>query len=303
MYHYTAVVCSTMPSCNGAPAEAWKQAIPQLAFSSEVVLNPMLALSALHLHAHSHNDVAMDMALRRYFGRALVHHRQALSNPREGMSEQLWLSAVVLSHMSWLLAHQSLPKAAYELPIHAFNMLEGVGILFVQKSVQGYGWLGHEALPRVVPDEELSMAARVQLQGIAQDLVNLLDRFDVPAMPENDRNIYIEAQDYVLYYYRAFYSGADAKTLQRFIAFMAVQCQPGYRDMLQRHDPLAMALMARMLVLLNELDHAWWANGEGEYEVVERDVRGIRSLMPGALQWAVDWPCMVLDKKINLNRI
>jgi hypothetical protein len=72
--------------------------------------------------------------------------------------------------------------------------------------------------------------------------------------------------------------------------------------MLQRHDPLAMALMARMLVLLNELDHAWWANGQGEYEVMERDVRGIHKLMPVHLRRLMDWPCRVLYKEIILNR-
>lgn len=302
MYHYTAVVCFTMPSCNGAPTEAWQQTIPQIAFSSEVVLNPMLALAALHFHAHSNDDRDMAVALHRYLGLALNHHRQALSNSGQGSSEHLWLSAVVLCHMCWLLAHQPLLGAAYELPTQAFNMLEGVGTLFVQNNVKGYGWIGHETLPFVVPDSQLSTTSREQLHNIALDLEFLLDEFDVRAMPEDDRNIYIEARDYVLYYYGAFYGGADMKTLQRFIAFMIVRCRPQYRDMLQRHDPLAMALLARMLVLLSELEFAWWAQGVGEYEVVERDIRGIIELMPSNLRWALDWPCRVLDKNISLNR-
>lgn len=302
MHHYTAIVGSVMPSCNGAPTEAWEQTIPQLSFSSEVVLNPMLALSALHLHSHSPNDSDAAIAVYRYFGRALSHHRHALLGPDEGSSEELWLSAVLLCHMCWLLAHQPLQNAEYELPIQVFRMLEGVGILFVQKNVQGYGWLGHEYLPPVMPDEDLSTAAREQLRHIEEDLAYLLNEFDVVSMSEKHKNIYIEAKDYVLYHFRAFYSGVDAKTLQRFIAFMAVRCQEGYRDLLQFHDPLAMALMARMFVLLSELDYAWWANGKGEYEVVDRDIRGICQLMPQDLRWSMKWPCMVLDKKIVLFR-
>lgn len=305
MYHYTAVVSHTMPSCNGAPTSAWQQIIPQLSFESEVVLNPMLALSALHLHAHSPSDAAMAIALRRYLDRTLVNHRQALLKD-EGLSEQLWLSAVLLSHMCWLLAHQRQSTEAYELPLQSFKMLEGLGVLFAQKrsflSKLGYDWYGSEGMPYNAPEIELSLAAQVQLQDIEEDLAYLLDKFDVQALPDVDRSTYIEAGDYMIYHYRAFYSGAVAKTFQRFIAIMAAGCQPGYRDMLERHDPLAMALMARMLVLLKGLNHAWWMNGEGDYEVVERDVRGIRELMPANLRWSMDWPCRVLDGEIILNK-
>jgi len=72
--------------------------------------------------------------------------------------------------------------------------------------------------------------------------------------------------------------------------------------MLQSHDPLAMALVARMLVMLNEIDYAWSANGRGEYEVVEQDVRGISQLMPNELRWTMDRSCRVLEREILLCR-
>jgi hypothetical protein len=185
-------------------------------------------------------------------------------------------------------------------------MAEGIGTLFTQKKKflrrLGYEWIGNEVMHHMAPEEELSITFQVQLRSIEEDLAYLLDAFDVPAQPEDDRSIYIEARDYVLYHYRAFYSGAATKTLQRFIISMTVRCQPGYRSMLERHDPLAMALMARILVLLSGLNHAWWVNGEGDYEVMERDVLGIRELMPTNLRWVMNWPCKVLDGEIILNR-
>lgn len=305
MYHYTAVVSHAMPDCEGAPSSAWQRIIPQLSFDSEVVLNPMLALSALHLHSHSPDDSNMAIALRRYVGRTLVNHRQSLLNGEE-FSEQLWLSAVLLTHIYWLLAHQPQPDEAYELPYHVYKMAEGIGILFKQKkkflSRLGYEWVGNEIMHHMASTEELSIAAQAQLRGIEEDLAYLLDAFDVPAQPEDDRSIYIEARDYVLYHYRAFYFGAATKALQRFIISMTVRCQPGYRSMLERHDPLAMALMARLLVLLSGLNYAWWVNGVGDYEVMERDVRGIHELMPANFRWAMNWPCKVLDGEIILTR-
>lgn len=304
MYHYTSVVRYTMPSCDGSPMAVWQRRIPQLSFESEVILNPMLALSALHIHAHSPNDTAMAIALRRYLDRTLVSHRQVLSSG-EGLSEHLWLSAVLLSHMHWLLIHQQQPNEAYELPLQAFKMLEGMGVLFAQNKVVlealGYDWYGNEGMHHMAPDDELSTSAQMQLHGIEEDLAQLLNAFNVPALPEDDKNIYMEVRDYVIYHYRAFYSSAGAKTFQRFIAIMAERCQPGYRKMLERHDPLAMALMARILVLLSGVNHAWWMKGEGDYEVIGRDVRGIRGLMPPDLQWTMDWPCKVLYGEIVLK--
>ncbi|RYP67744.1 hypothetical protein DL771_007077 [Monosporascus sp. 5C6A] len=185
-------------------------------------------------------------------------------------------------------------------------MIEGLNALFVQEREVlgrlGYVSFGYEAMPDIVLKGELSMTAEVQLRSIEEDIEYLLDAFDVPELPEDDKRIYMEAKNYVLYHYRAFYSGTAAKALRRFVGLMAVRCHPGYRNMLERHDPLAMALMARLLVLLKGLGYAWWMNGGGDYEVVERDVRGMRQLMPANLRWAMDWPCRVLDGEIVLSR-
>ncbi|KAK0636734.1 hypothetical protein B0T17DRAFT_587798 [Bombardia bombarda] len=230
-----------MSDCNGSNARMWLHTIPHLSFESDLVLNPMLALSALHLHSLSPDDLAMAVVLRRYIDRAL-------------------LSAIMLSHNYWLLAHQPQPDEPYELPLLAFKMIEGLGSVFAQErdylDELGYGWFGGEEAPPEI--------------------------------------VYTEARDYVLCYYRAFCSGAPARNFWRFVGFMPARCQPGYRQMLQKHDPLAMALMARMLALLRGLAHTWWLNGQGEYEVVERDVRGICQLM--------DWPLSVLNKDIVLER-
>ncbi|KAF2093342.1 hypothetical protein NA57DRAFT_48253 [Rhizodiscina lignyota] len=296
-----------MPDCNGSPArDMWQRTIPQVAFESEVVLNPMLALSALHLHAHSPNNSTMAVALRRYLDQSLVHHRQALRSPGKELSEQLWLSAVILSNIYWLLARQLQPDEVYEVPLGMWKLMQGVSMLFIQEKSYlgrlGYGWFGDEPKPRVLTVDELPSAARAQLQSVEEDLAYLLDAFDVPTLPEDDRSTYMEAKDYVLYHYRVFYSGAAARTLRRYIGTMAVRCRPAYRSKLERHDALAMALMARVLVLLNGLEHAWWMNGEGDYKVLERDIPGMRELMPEYLRWTMDWPCKVLNRVILLNR-
>lgn len=305
MYHYTAVVRFGMPDCNGASIHVWQQLVPQLSFESEVVLNPMLAISALHLHAHSPDDHTIAVALRRYLDRTLVDHRRALSS-RCHPSEHLWLSAALLSHIYWLLAHQRQPDETYQLPLQAFAVLEGARVIFEEHKTSllrlGCGTFEYESMSEIVPKGTLFVAARAQLEGIEEDIRHLMDGFGVHPQQGGDHDVYSEARDYVLHLYRAFYSGAGVKVLRRSVAFMVMRCQTGYRQLLERHDPLAMALLARALVLLSGLDHAWWINGEGDYEVIGRDVRGIQELMPARLRWAVEWPCKVLDGEIILRR-
>jgi hypothetical protein len=224
----------------------------------------------------------------------------------EEQSEALWLSAILLAHMSWLLTHQTQPDEAYELPLQSFKILEGVGALYEQNNVslgqQGYGWDIADCMPQMPPDSKLSQAARTQLQNVEEDLASLMDAFDVAGLPESDKSIYIEARDYVLYEYRGFFGGADPKIFERFIGFIIVKGPPGYLQKLEQYDPLAMALLARMLVLIGERKYEWWINGRGEYEVMERDVRGIRERMPANLRWTMDWPCGVLDGEVTLTR-
>ena len=305
MYHYSTTVSHLMPTCQGAPALAWQHTIPQLSFDSEIVLNPMLALSALHLHTHTPNDLLLSIALRRYLDRTLVNHRQALSNGEE-LSEQLWLSAVLLCHVYWLLSRQKRKDEGYEVPVHAIRMLEGVNVVFKQKKKLldrlGYAPYTLESLPSVLSQDELSLHAKLQLKSIEDDLAYLSNVLSISKLPASVQSVYREAKESVLFHYRAFFSGISAQTLRRMITVMPARCQPNFRVLLERHDPLAMALLARALVLLKGLDYAWWVNGGGEYEVLERDVRGMSGLMPEKFRWTMDWPIKILEGEIVLKR-
>ncbi|KAF7898526.1 hypothetical protein EAF00_004972 [Botryotinia globosa] len=305
MYHYSTIVSHLMPACQGAPARAWQHIIPRLSFDSEIVLNPMLALSALHLHTHTPQDSLISIALRRYLDRTLVNHRQALSEGEE-LSEQLWLSVILLCHVYWLLSRQKLENEEYEIPVQAIKMLEGVNVVFNQKrrflDRLGYAPYKFESLPSVLSQDELSGNAKLQMSRIEEDLDYLINAFSVSTESETIQSVYLEAKESVLFHYRAFFSGTSAQILRRMVTVMSARCQLPFRVLLEHHDPLAMALWARVLVLLKGLEYAWWVNGGGEYEVVEKDVRGIRGLMPKKFRWTMNWPFKVLEGEIILER-
>jgi hypothetical protein len=244
------------------------------------------------------------MALSRYLDRSFVYHREAVSRCNR-LSEELWLSAVIISHISWLLVRQPLPDQPYELPLQALKILRGIGGVFTRESVflrqLGYNSFTYDTLPYTADINDLSLAAQENMKSIEEDFKDLFEGFDTSSLTAGDLDIYIEAKDYVLHQYRAFYSGESVGTLRRFVVTMVARIQPAYHGLLEKHDPLAMAIMARMMIILRVLGYAWWVNGQGEYEVVERDIHGILGLMPKHLRWAMDWPCRVLNGDIILN--
>lgn len=202
VHHYATAVSYDMPECVGTGPRIWQQVIPQISFQFDLVLNPMLALSALHLHAYLPEDTIVAVAVRWYLDRALMECRQALSVANQ-VSEQLWLAAVLLAHLRWLLAHQKEPDMAYELPLQAYAMVQAVTTLFAsgQPSLKqaGYDWFGNESLPHIPPDDELLLVAGAQLKSIHREPTHLLEGFDISSMPERDRSIYTYAKDYEIF--------------------------------------------------------------------------------------------------------
>ncbi|KAF7536193.1 hypothetical protein G7054_g4751 [Neopestalotiopsis clavispora] len=299
MHYYASVTSKTLPDCNGKAAQAmWQCIIPQLAFTSDVVLNPLLALTALHLHGRT-GDPTLPLAVSRYLGRSLADHRAALRRYHEGyeggggedITEPVWLSAVLLSVLYWLLAHQRRPDEPYELPLQAWAMLSGVTTLYVRRRAvlgrMGYG------------------VSRCRLEMLEDDLEVLFARFGVgnDGGDEQDEEqvAYHAARRHIVSYYRAYFSGMDERNMRLLICTMPVNVPPAFRALLDRHDPLAMALIARVLVLLVPIESAWWMDGEGDYEVLHRDISGIQQLMPDELRWCMDWPCRVLSGEISLE--
>lgn len=316
MHHYASVTSRTLPDCNGQAAEKmWQRIVPRLAFTSEIVLNPLLALTALHLHGQDPScDRALPLAVERYLGRSLADHRAALERPDDdGMTEPVWVSAVLLSVLYWLLAHQRRPGEPYELPLQAWAMLSGVTALYARRRRAlgrlGYEWYGDRHAPLLLVEEEdreLSGKSQRQLHLLQDDLEELFTRFGIGEEDgeeqDEEKLAYHAARRHIVSYYRAYFSGIHERNLRLLVCTMPVYAPPAFRRLLERHDPLAMALVARLQVLLVGVESVWWMDGEGDYEVLHRDINGICGIMPAKLMWCMEWPCQVLSGEIVLKQ-
>jgi hypothetical protein len=78
----------------------WEIDIPQMAFSSEIVLNALLAISAIHMHTINPAEKALSRASRSYLDRAVKRHRLAMVEVDSETAEPLLVAAVLVSFLS-----------------------------------------------------------------------------------------------------------------------------------------------------------------------------------------------------------
>jgi hypothetical protein len=78
----------------------WEVDIPQIAFSSDIVLNALFAISAMHLLASNPDDQTLVRASRLYLDKAVQKHRFAIDKVDPETAEPLLVSAVLVSDSS-----------------------------------------------------------------------------------------------------------------------------------------------------------------------------------------------------------
>ena len=82
---------------------------------------------------------------------------------------------------------------------------------------------------------------------------------------------------------------------------MPLRLHPSFLGLLESYDPLAMALLARSLVLFRLVQYTWWLQGTGNYDFFRNNINSIRELLPTSNRWAVDWPCKVAAEEAGEN--
>jgi len=72
---------------------------------------------------------------------------------------------------------------------------------------------------------------------------------------------------------------------------------------LEENKPIAMAMMARDIALLDILPDtsAWWIHGAGQCKMSSTTVEGVCGLMPPEYLWMMHWPLKIISGEINLE--
>lgn len=123
MYHYTKSTCgrhivNTVPIL---PLSLWEVEIPQIAFSSELVLNALMGISALHLLSMNPQDHTLALVSGQYLGKALKEHRAAVETMNLRNPEELIIAAVLIAHHHWLSASTNMHQEPYMIDMGTYR--------------------------------------------------------------------------------------------------------------------------------------------------------------------------------------
>lgn len=302
-YEYTRSTCNKQSLRAMAPVlcnPIWDFDIPRIAFSSDVVLNALLGLSALHLRSKTPDDPVLMRASLSYLDKAVTKHQAALARVDEHTAEPLLVAAVLIAHHTWLTAHSKDPGERYNIDLRTYHMCKGIKAL-VQKLkpwLEKYDW--PSPISNICPIE--CMTNKAFMLNANHDLDQLSETFNGDGISLEQQVSYEVARKELVAVYKLIASDADPSTIEQAIVTYLHRLPSEFICLLENEDPIAMALLARNLSMLSiaEDSPAWWIHGAGVYRVPIKAILGIQGLMPTDWLWTMDWPLQIIRKEIDL---
>jgi len=287
---------SYRPLCIWNTNLTWEIDIPQIAFSSEMVLNAVLSISATNLSAEHPEDRTLKLAASSYFQRALALQRATLTHIDHENAQPLIVAAVVNAHNSWLQSHSQDQDKPYIIPFQTFRMCEGsialyqvVAPLFM-KDVDDHQTNQKQPYDESLPKQPFHQAA-------SESVEKILETLRVANTNAKDYAAYESAAAEVLWGCAAISQSLFAQfTIEARIVSVLHRVPNELVTLLEKEEPFAMALLAHVFCLLDlfEEKSAWWLHGSGSCRVTQRAIPGIRAKIPEYLLWCMDWPLRVM---------
>ncbi|KAI1817416.1 hypothetical protein GGS20DRAFT_582552 [Poronia punctata] len=307
-FHYTQFTAAQLPAAYGnTTKELWLDKAPQMAFRSDMLLDAIMTISAMHLQDLSPGDPKLPMVITHYLDRTLAKHRYNLAHPDPGMIGPMVLTAFLVCVTSWLLTHRSsLASEPYRIPVNVFAFTRGCCTLQRKHSTGLRGLITkptyrESGIWELVSKENVDMCHHPAMLGVRRDLDELLEGFDVASMPPTEAKTYHSTREYVITLFASCFLDLDSAVLQKLVFTMALPMETEFLPLLQAGDPLALALYARIMVALNLIDRSWWSQGAKGRSVLDYSIRGISTLMPPKCLWALEWPLQVIAGDVKLT--
>ena len=298
MHHYTTSTCKQLPDGHSRKGNyVWSIDIPKLAFQSDLVLSALLSISALHHWALTPNDQLLSYAAGYYFDRAVRDHRKALGDVDQVSAEVVLATAILITHQTWLAAHNNTSNTPYELPLQTYYMARGIQVLFEQM----WPWLGGSGYLWYVDRTPISDTEEVVcvdpfLISSQYDLAKLSVTFNEEGVSPKDKIVYEKTVGEISSMCLSICNRTSQVPLQRMVATMPLRLPERFLELVELKDPRALALLARNLALLKVIDSVWWLHGTGPSQnVAEISVTGIGNMIPEEWFWVMEWPLKVLS--------
>ncbi|EPE24984.1 Zn2/Cys6 DNA-binding protein [Glarea lozoyensis ATCC 20868] len=305
MHHFTKSTCNQTSATLSTPlpwTSIWELDIPQIAFTSDLVLNALFALSALDLSSRCPEDSAMAVASKTYFHKTVVNHRQLVERDDDTYAVPVLLTAVLIAHYTWLSAHlDTMPLSqTFYATKNTFHMCEGIIALTESKpSLIQYKY------PRSAPKSYQSSPIKHGefFQSAVDDLDMLFSEMDDLKNSNHAKTYTVVRNELIGIYHMIALDLTPFVLLEQKIVQFLHSVPRDFVDLAQSNDPPAMALWLRNIVLLElfEKSSTWWIQGSGLCRTGTRAAYSIRSLMPEEHLWTTDWPMKIVNREITLG--
>jgi len=263
----------------------------QLGFSHEAVLSGLLGLSACHYLSLAPEDRVIKRAAREYLHQTTRIQAHLVSGINKDTVQAALLVSVLLFAM--LKSRAALVEATelYRPPLELLHMMRGVGALY-HRSISFLPNNDHvvrfiQLRPKDIDADETS--EQDLPVTILADSLNLRQSLNTVCSP-NTREIYTHAINNYHSLIVALLREEDSDWTTRRLYMMLGESFQGFEDLLEREEPLALAIMARFMALMKLCDGPRYHRGVAEYEVA-----GIASLMPTRWQWSMELPFWLLQ--------
>jgi Zn(2)-Cys(6) binuclear cluster domain-containing protein/transcription factor-like protein len=313
LHHFCSGTIPSFPSDEeGEPTVAiWSSHIVGLALAHEFLLNSIFSMSALHLDhsqrlmpatadtAYSPNSTRLtppetllcpitpSRAHRVYFDLALKQHREALTSINRDNANALLLTTVLLSIQALALSKDERYCDGYTPPIRWLRLTRGIADLtgVIRQFPQLGTLLETMSLNHRSPDFR-----NWELFFDPENRKPFAKLLDWEAYPEPD----FSAEKQKAYENALAYVGAIYKSIQRRDSYAII-----FRQMLclglmapsmflvcvEQQQPRALAILAHYTAMTIVVDNHWIFHG-----MADRDVKGLKSLLPKTWAWAIEWP-------------
>ncbi|CZR53074.1 uncharacterized protein PAC_02952 [Phialocephala subalpina] len=305
MHHYTKSTYGRQPlrymASPNVMDSLWEVDIPQLAFSNEIVLNALLGIAAFNLLSLTPNDRTLAVAANTYFNKAIVKQRDAVGKVDRQNAEPLLVSAVLLAHQSWLFTYSE-EAQTHGVDLSTYRMCQGASILARKASpwTTQYDFLSTLILKL---KEEESDYDYEFMDRVREDMDSLLQALDERGIEAEDKAVYEGAAADILNTYHLFAGAmAENSALEQQIVTVLHRVPPAFVKLLEEHDPMAMAIIARNFALLGVFldSSAWWVHGAGKNNTTEKALRGIELKMPPEYMWTMDFAWKLQRKEVKV---
>ncbi|PVH72356.1 hypothetical protein DL98DRAFT_470538 [Cadophora sp. DSE1049] len=305
MHHYTKSVYERPRRISGCALyhSLWDFEIPQVAFSSELVLNALLGLTSLNLLSLNPDDQTLSSSAWSYFNKAVVLQRTALDAMDRRNAEPMIITAVLLAHYNWLASCSEDNPHPKKLEVETYNMCKGI-LNLAQES--GPCLEKYSAIPEVVVELPPGSSLDQNFMDLAvEDMETLLRSLEFRNIHQEDKDACQKFADEVMQIYTLIASGSkDNAGLEQKMVTILHRVPECFVQLLEVDDPTALALLARSIMCLDLLgdSSAWWVHGAGSGKVPPKAINGICKTMPVEYRWTMEFPLRVVAKEVKINR-